>query len=84
VNQSVEKIKNKHIGTRQQNRALHKDVIHTDYGYEKIAKAITQVKTSTFEKEDLFGSGNSDQLFLSTLKTEQFWQVNKQKLFNGI
>jgi UDP-N-acetylglucosamine 2-epimerase (hydrolysing) len=72
------------IGTRQQNRALHKDVIHTDYGYEKIAKAITQAKTSTFEKEDLFGTGNSDQLFLSTIQADQFWQVNKQKLFNDI
>lgn len=72
------------IGTRQQNRALHKDVIHTDYGYEKIAKAITQAKTSTFEKEDLFGTGNSDQLFLSTIQADQFWQLSKQKLFNDI
>lgn len=72
------------IGTRQQNRALHKDVIHTDYGYQEILTAITQAKTSTFEKEDLFGVGNSDQLFLSTIQTDQFWQVNKQKLFNDI
>ena len=72
------------IGTRQQNRALHKDVIHTDYGYEKIAKAIIQAKTSTFEKEDLFGTGNSDQLFLSTIQADQFWQLSKQKLFNDI
>lgn len=72
------------IGTRQQNRALHKDVIHTDYGYQEISTAITQAKTSTFEKEDLFGTGNSDQLFLSAIQTDQFWQLSKQKLFNDI
>lgn len=72
------------IGTRQQNRALHKDVIHTDYGYQEILTAITQAKTSTFEKEDLFGTGNSDQLFLSALQTDEFWQLSKQKLFNDI
>jgi UDP-N-acetylglucosamine 2-epimerase (hydrolysing) len=72
------------IGTRQQNRALHKDVIHTDYTSPEILAAIKQAKTSTFQKEDLFGAGNSDQLFLSAIQTDAFWQISKQKLFNDI
>ena len=72
------------IGTRQQNRALHKDVIHTDYTSPEILAAIKQAKTSTFQKKDLFGAGNSDQLFLSAIQTDSFWQISKQKLFNDI
>jgi UDP-N-acetylglucosamine 2-epimerase (hydrolysing) len=72
------------IGTRQQNRALNQDIINCSYHTEEIIKAIEMAKTSSFEKEDLFGTGNSDQLFLTTIQTDYFWQLSKQKLFNDI
>ena len=72
------------IGTRQQNRALHQDIINCGYPAVEVSKAIEQAKTSTFDKEDLFGSGNSDQLFYQTISTSSFWLRSKQKLFNDI
>lgn len=72
------------IGTRQQNRALHQDIINCDYSTTEISKAIVQAKNSSFDKEDLFGSGNSDKLFFETISSPTFWNSSKQKLFNDI
>lgn len=72
------------IGTRQQNRALHQDIINCNYSTTEISKAIMQAKNSSFDKEDLFGSGNSDKLFFETISSPTFWNSSKQKLFNDI
>lgn len=72
------------IGTRQQNRALHQDIINCNYHTAEIIQAIEMAKTSSFEKEDLFGNGNSDQLFFQTISAPSFWTSSKQKLFNDI
>ncbi|MCS5488996.1 UDP-N-acetylglucosamine 2-epimerase [Algoriphagus limi] len=72
------------VGTRQQNRALHEDIINCGYGKEQVKKAIKIASSSKFSKEDLFGSGNSDQLFLKSLLNKDFWQFSKQKQFIDI
>lgn len=72
------------IGTRQQNRALHKDIINCGYHTNEISQAIDIAKKSSFQKEDLFGTGNSDQLFYQAILLPTFWSSSKQKLFNDI
>jgi UDP-N-acetylglucosamine 2-epimerase (hydrolysing) len=72
------------IGTRQQNRALHNDIINCGYATEEIIEAIKVANTSTFEKVNLFGKGNSDQLFSETLSNPAFWNISKQKRFNDL
>lgn len=69
------------IGTRQQNRALHQDIINCGYAKEEILSALKATKDCDFEKEDLFGDGRSDQMFLESLKKPAFWTLSKQKRF---
>lgn len=73
------------IGTRQQNRSLHADIIHTDYTTVGIATALAQVALVPINpsKPD-FGTGNSAQLFLDSLKNTDIWQLNHQKQFRDI
>jgi UDP-N-acetylglucosamine 2-epimerase (hydrolysing) len=72
------------IGTRQQNRALHKDIINTDYSYENILKSIRKASEAKFKKEKLFGKGNSDKLFSGIISDKKFWNINIQKQFRDI
>jgi UDP-N-acetylglucosamine 2-epimerase (hydrolysing) len=72
------------IGTRQQNRALHDDIINCDYSTGQIKDAIKIAQNATFSKIDLFGNGKSDQLFIESISKSQFWQINKQKVFKDI
>lgn len=72
------------IGTRQQNRAVHKDIINCSYSVQEIIQSIDKALNSNLEKIDLFGKGNSDLLFLECLKQEGFWGISKQKLFKDI
>lgn len=70
------------IGTRQQNRALHADIINVDYDKESIKKALDIIDTHTVQKTDGdFGKGNSAQLFLQSLEKNDIWQLNHQKQF---
>lgn len=72
------------IGTRQQNRALHQDIINSGYQKDEILQGIHVASQSEFEKEDLFGKGNSDQLFLNSLLEDRVWNVDRQKKFNDL
>lgn len=72
------------IGTRQKNRALHQDILNCGYSKQEISDAIKIACSSNFSKEDLFGEGNSDQLFLKSLESSEFWDIDKQKQFNDI
>lgn len=70
------------IGTRQQNRAHHESVIHTDYSKEDILKGISNAITSKPVKEEVgFGTGNSAKQFLDTLNNDSVWQLSNQKQF---
>jgi UDP-N-acetylglucosamine 2-epimerase (hydrolysing) len=72
------------IGTRQNNRAIGGEIINCSYEKSQIIEAINSAKTITVNKLDLFGDGNSDQLFLNILLNEDFWKIEKQKQFKEI
>lgn len=72
------------IGTRQQNRALHQDIINSGYSKEDILSSLAIAAVSQFDKEDLYGKGSSDKMFLEVLGSQEFWEINRQKQFVDI
>lgn len=73
------------IGTRQQNRAVHSDIINVDYGVASIVAALKKIDQHQVKKATTdFGEGKSAQLFLETIKNEHIWNVNHQKQFSDI
>ena len=69
------------IGTRQDNRSALQSIINTSYNTEDILEAITKKKTIKAKEEVAFGTGNSSDAFLETLKLQAFWDTNHQKQF---
>lgn len=70
------------IGTRQQNRALHADIINTDYAEEEIVAALKIIDSHQVKISDSdFGKGNSAELFLKSLLNQDIWALNHQKQF---
>ncbi|KIO54204.1 UDP-N-acetylglucosamine 2-epimerase [Flavobacterium hibernum] len=70
------------IGTRQQNRAVHADIINTDYSEKGIKKALSIINSHKVKSvENDFGHGNSNELFLQCLNKTDIWQLNHQKQF---
>jgi UDP-N-acetylglucosamine 2-epimerase (hydrolysing) len=69
------------IGSRQNNRAVAKHIINTDYSKEEILSAIGTAGTKLIEPIRHFGEGKSDILFMNELEKETFWQIPKQKYF---
>lgn len=73
------------IGTRQQNRALHADIINVGYGREAIAGALRTIDSHAVSGAfSGFGGGNSAELFLQAVKNEDIWRINHQKQFRDI
>jgi UDP-N-acetylglucosamine 2-epimerase (hydrolysing) len=72
------------IGSRQQNRALHEDIINCGYNKQEISDGIKLAKVSNFKKVDLFGNGNSDKLFIDVISNPFFWEISKQKQFKDL
>ena len=73
------------IGTRQQNRALHADIINVDYASDAISevlKTIDSHKNSNAAPD--FGTGNSADLFFKYLNDESIWAINHQKQFKNL
>lgn len=70
------------IGTRQQNRAIHADIINTDYSERGIKESLDLIVSHKVNasNED-FGQGNSNELFLECLQKQDIWQLNHQKQF---
>ncbi len=70
------------IGTRQQNRAVHADIINVDYSVKQIQEALSIIDSHKVQKmAGDFGQGNSADLFLNCLKKSDIWQLNHQKQF---
>ena len=70
------------IGTRQQNRAVHADIINTDYSEKGIKEALSIIDSHKVPiVEDDFGEGNSNELFLKSIQKADIWQLNHQKQF---
>lgn len=70
------------IGTRQQNRAVHADIINVDYSENNIIEALERIDSHKTQcVNDDFGEGNSAELFLECLQKSDIWQLNHQKQF---
>ncbi len=70
------------IGTRQQNRAVHADIINSDYEEKNINEALKVIDShKVIPTNSDFGVGRSDELFLETLLDETIWKLNHQKQF---
>lgn len=73
------------IGTRQQNRAIHGDIIHSDYSEKEIKEVLSIIDSHKIKNiENDFGQGNSAELFLKCLQKSDIWQLNHQKQFRDI
>lgn len=73
------------IGTRQQNRAVHADIINVNYSEKDILEALSKIGSHKVQVSDNdFGEGNSNELFLQSLKKNDIWQLNHQKQFRDI
>ena len=73
------------IGTRQQKRAVHADIINVDYETKNIIAALTLIDTHSVAPSDTnFGQGNSAQLFLESIEKDAIWAINHQKQFRDI
>ena len=70
------------VGSRQQNRSVHSDIIHCSYQTNSIGSAITAAKQKRVSSSSSsFGGGNSASLFLDALKNKNLWQLSNQKQF---
>ncbi len=70
------------IGTRQQNRAIHSNIVSVDYTTVTIDAALKNIRAYMIqETDDAFGQGNSSQLFLESMLKKAFWTINHQKQF---
>lgn len=73
------------VGTRQQNRAVESTILNTSYERESILEALELVDTvKTAKLSDGFGTGNSSQQFIESLKNVSIWTINHQKQFRDI
>jgi UDP-N-acetylglucosamine 2-epimerase (hydrolysing) len=73
------------IGTRQNNRSSNSRIINCDYALNEIKLALNEVKNSERSiPENLYGSGNSAQLFLEKLKMADIWELQHQKQFRDL
>ena len=73
------------IGTRQQNRALHAEIVNVDYDFNSICSALKNIDLQKSEKVNFhFGNGNSATLFKNSLLNSDIWNLNHQKQFRDI
>jgi UDP-N-acetylglucosamine 2-epimerase (hydrolysing) len=73
------------IGTRQQNRALHADIINTDYSAQSILEALQGIDAhQTVAAASGFGHGDSAAQFLQCLSDGALWKINHQKQFRNL
>lgn len=69
------------IGTRQQNRALHADIVNTGYASTEILEALRDIDSHQVKPSGGFGQGNSARLFLESITNADIWHINHQKQF---
>mgnify|MGYP005989750621 FL=1 len=72
------------VGNRQENRALHQQIINAKCTKDAILKAINFDFSEIEKDKHAFGIGNSASLFLESLQNEKTWKVSKQKQFVDI
>jgi len=73
------------IGTRQQNRAVHADILNVGYDTQSILGALASIDAHQVNPDQAdFGSGNSASLFLESLLEPAIWHINHQKQFRDL
>ncbi len=73
------------IGTRQQNRAVHADILNVGYDTQSILGALASIDAHQVNPDQAdFGSGNSAGLFLESLLEPAIWHINHQKQFRDL
>ncbi|WP_066219224.1 UDP-N-acetylglucosamine 2-epimerase [Formosa haliotis] len=73
------------IGSRQNNRVSHSDIINVDYDTETIKASLKDIEIKPFKNNTPnFGTGQSAVLFLKTLEHNTLWQLNHQKQFRDL
>jgi UDP-N-acetylglucosamine 2-epimerase (hydrolysing) len=70
------------VGTRQQNRSFHSDIVNIDYSKKSIQNALSEIDSHKIQNVTAdFGTGNSTQLFVKALENSDIWSINHQKQF---
>lgn len=74
------------VGSRQNNRAVHKEmIVNSGHSKKNVLDAITAAKSlKRLPAPASFGFGNSYKLFFDTITKSAFWNVNKQKQFKDL
>lgn len=75
------------IGSRQNNRVKFPSIIDSEHDTLSILEAIKsthQLEIKDFKKFDIFGLGNSSEMFKKILLSHSFWNTKKQKHFQEI
>ena len=70
------------IGSRQLNRATSSEIINVACVKDEILTALNRLSDKVEVSNEIFGRGNSADLFLNTLETPDLWDINHQKQFN--
>lgn len=74
------------VGTRQNNRSKAKTITNVSHEVREIVQAIENCAHQTHHEIDIseFGLGNSDQIFLDLLLSDEVWNVDCQKQFQDL
>ena len=72
------------IGTRQQNRVMANSIVNCDSEKESILNAIKSCNELRTNVVEVFGNGNSADLFLKSLEEIHIWSFNHQKQFKDV
>ncbi|WP_185963877.1 UDP-N-acetylglucosamine 2-epimerase [Flavobacterium restrictum] len=73
------------IGTRQHNRSSNTAILNVNYSKKSIISVLSTIDLyQALHSNEDYGSGNSAQLFLQTLKASSIWKLNHQKQFRDI
>lgn len=72
------------IGNRQLNRATSTEIINTASEKSDILDAINRLSGKVEGVVETFGKGNSAELFLKSLRSQNLWEINHQKQFNDV
>ncbi|WP_111683865.1 UDP-N-acetylglucosamine 2-epimerase [Winogradskyella tangerina] len=70
------------IGSRQLNRATSSEIINVPCLKNDILEALKKLSNKVEVSSEIFGKGNSAELFLNTLESRELWDINHQKQFN--
>ena len=61
---------------------IFKDVVLAITEKQSILEAINKLSEKVEVSNEIFGKGNSAELFLNTLESQDLWEINHQKQFN--